>query len=66
MHFLGHPRAHFSWLEDVPDVHAAGGTPTPSEMAQIIPDWGYSNASRYPEDKRGPMFLIPNVAYQLA
>ena len=66
MTFLGHPRAHFTWLEDVPDVRAAGGTPTPDEKAQIIADWVYSNSSRYPKDKRGPMFLILNVAYQLA
>ena len=64
--FLGQPRAHFTWLESVPDVSAAGGSPSPAEKAQLIADWVYTNAPRYPKDKRAPMYLIVNVAYQLA
>jgi hypothetical protein len=64
--FLGHPKAHFSWLENVPNVLTAGGTPTPAEKAQLIAGWVYANSTRYPKDRRGPMYLILNVAYQLA
>ncbi|SRR5438034_3121118 len=64
--FLGEPRAHFTWLQDVPDVKAAGGSPSPDQKAQIIADWVYKNVSRFPKDRRGPMYLILNTTYQLA
>jgi hypothetical protein len=66
MTFLAHPRTHFSWLENVQDVRTAGGVPSPDQRAQMIADWVNANSSRYPKDKRGPMFLILSVAYQLA
>jgi hypothetical protein len=64
--FLGQPKAHFTWLESVPDVRSAGGTPTPPEKAEIIAAWVYENAMKHPKDRRGAMYLITNVAYQLA
>src|SRR5207247_2451535 len=66
LYFLGEPKAHFDWLENVPDVRAAGGKPTPDEKAQLIGEWVYKNAPRLPKDRRGELFLITNVAYQLA
>jgi hypothetical protein len=35
------------------------------EKVQLIADWVYSNSMRYPRERRGPMNLIMNVAYQL-
>lgn len=64
--FLGQPKAHFSWLENVPNVLSAGGTPTPAEKADIIATWFYENAMKHPNDRRGPMYLIANVTYKLA
>jgi hypothetical protein len=64
--FLGHPKAHFIWLESVREVKAAGGVPSPAEKAQIIADWVYANSPRYPKERRAPMYLILNVAYMLA
>jgi hypothetical protein len=64
--FLGKPRAHFTWLESVRDIGAAGGSPSPEAKAQVIADWVYKNAPRFPASRRGPMYLITNIAYQLA
>ena len=64
--FLGEPNAHFTWLESVPDVIAAGGSPSPDAKAEWISTWVYKNNARYPKKLRGSMYLITNVAYQLA
>jgi hypothetical protein len=64
--FLGDPRAHFSWLQNVRNPSTAGGVPSPSEKAQMIAGWVYKNAMRYPKNRRGSMYLIANVTYQLA
>jgi hypothetical protein len=64
--FLGQPRAHFAWLENTQDVRSAGGTPTPAEKGAMIATWVYENAMKHPPDRRGPMYLIMTVAYQLA
>jgi hypothetical protein len=64
--FLGEPRAHFAWLQNVRDVRSAGGIPSPDEKARLIAEWVYKNAPRYPKERRGPMNLIANVTYQLA
>jgi len=64
--FLGEPKAHFSWLENVADVRGAGGVPSPDEKAQIIANWVYANAMKYPRDRRAPMYFLMNLAYQFA
>ena len=64
--FLGERKAQFMWLESVPDARTAGGTPSPNARAQWIGDWVDKNALRYPKKLRGPMYLITNIAYQLA
>jgi hypothetical protein len=64
--FLGQPRAHFTWLESNSVHYTGGGSPSLEEKAQIIASWVYENAARFPPDKRAPIYLILNVAYQLA
>ena len=64
--FLGQPRAHFAWLQNTPDVRIAGGIPSPEAKAEIIATWIYDNAMKHPKNRRSNMYLIANVAYQLA
>lgn len=64
--FLGQPKAHFTWLQDVPDVLNTPGAPSPDEKAEIIATWVYENAMKHPQERRRAMYLITNVAYQLA
>ena len=64
--FLGPLRAHFFWLENTPDPWLAEGEPSPEEKARLIGEWVYENMPRFPRERRGPPWLIANVAYQLA
>lgn len=64
--FLGQPRAHFDRLESTANVDSAEAAPTPEERAMVIADWVYENAMKHPAERRGPMYLISNVAHQLA
>lgn len=65
--FLGLPRAHFSWLEAYEQGSGGtGATIAAAEKAAAISDWVYQNATRYPPERRGPMYLVMNVAHQLA
>lgn len=64
--FLGELRAHSSWLANTLNPHTAGGELSPDERARLIGDWVNKYAPRFPKDCRGPLYLIFNVAYQLA
>jgi hypothetical protein len=64
--FLGEPRSYFDWLESLSAQQAQGGLPSAAEKAEAIAVWVSKNAARYPKDRRGPMYLIVNVANQLA
>jgi hypothetical protein len=54
------------WLTNTQNVLTATGSPSPSEKAEIVATWVCENAMKHPPEMRRPMYLLMNVAYQLA
>src|SRR6266581_6897970 len=66
LHFLGRPRAHFTWLENVHLSQLGTGSPPLPEKIEQITGWIYANRPRFPEAVQRSLNVINAVTYQLA